>query len=215
VAKALSRTDFVGAGAAIVAEGGLDALTTRALGERLGVHSTAIYRHFPDWDGLILAITDVIVGGAGAMILSQVEPLPTARERLAMIARMARGAVAEQPDLAQMIVTVIQADTAVPTPNIDQFMRAVIGQLRALGLHGPDVAVGFQAFEGLLLGTICADYLGAPNHLEHRLARRRMLGEPEISAAVAGTAGVQELNDAAFEMLVGGLLDAMEARATA
>ena len=215
VAKALSRDDFVAAGAAIVAEGGLDALTTRAVGERLGVHSTAIYRHFPDWDGLILSITDVTIGEAAAMIMGEVAPLQTPRERLAMLARMSRGAVSERPDLARMILTVIAADTVVPTPNIDQYMRVIIGEMRAIGLRGADLAVGFQAYESLLLGTICADYLGAPNHLEHRLARHRMLGEPEISAAAADAAGVQELNDAGFEVLIDGLLNALEARATA
>lgn len=213
VSKSLSRTDFVAAGAAIVAEAGLDALTTRALGERLGVHSTTIYRHFPDWNGLILAITDVVIGEAAAMIMGQVAPLPTPRARLVMLARMSRAAVSERPDLARMILTVIEADTVVPTPNVDQYMRAITGEMRALGLRGADLAVGFQAYESLLLGTICADYLGAPNHLEHRLARHRMLGDPDIVAAAPDAAGVQQVNDAGFEVLIEGLLDALEARA--
>ena len=215
MAKSLSRPDFVAAGAAIVAESGLDALTTRALGERLGVHSTAVYRHFPDWDGLVLAITDELVGEAAAAMQPHVAALPTPRDRLAMLARMTRGAVREQPDVARMLLTVIAADTVVPTPNVDRYMRMVTGELRALGLRGSDIAVGFQAYEGLVSGTIFADFLGAPNHLEHRLVRRRMLGEPEVSAAVADTDEVEALNDAACEVLLNALLDSLEARAAA
>ena len=214
MAKSLSRDDFIAAGAKIVSESGLDALTTRALGESLGVHSTAVYRHFPDTDGLVLAITDAIVGEAAAAIVSHASEFANPRDRLAVFARMTRASVRARPDLARMLITVLEADTVVPTPNIDAYMRMVIDELRAMGLTGADLVNGHQAYESLVSGTIFADYLGAPNHLEHRLVRRRMLGAPGVSTFATDAAEIQEINDAAFEILLDGLLDALNTLAT-
>lgn len=47
----------------LVDEAGLEGLTTRALGRRLGVDSTAVYRHFRSKDELLSALADHIVGG--------------------------------------------------------------------------------------------------------------------------------------------------------
>jgi AcrR family transcriptional regulator len=40
-------------------------LTTRALGHRLGVDPTALYRHFRNKDELLTAMADSIVGESG------------------------------------------------------------------------------------------------------------------------------------------------------
>ncbi len=47
---------------ALVDESGLEGLTTRALGRRLGADSTAVYRHFRSKDELLSALADRIVG---------------------------------------------------------------------------------------------------------------------------------------------------------
>jgi TetR/AcrR family tetracycline transcriptional repressor len=47
---------------ALVDEAGLDAPTTRALGHRLGVDATAVYRYFRNKDELINALGDRIIG---------------------------------------------------------------------------------------------------------------------------------------------------------
>ena len=96
------------------------------------------------------------------------------------VIRLAKSVVA-----ASEPVTVVASDT-MSSPAFD-----------SLTLDGtsarPSSINGAWADE--IASDICADYLGAPNHLEHRLARRRMLGEPEISATVADTAGVQQMNE--------------------
>src|SRR6266498_3225199 len=50
---------------ALIDELGLEGLTTRALGRRLGVDSTAVYRHFRSKDELLSALAGRIVGGSG------------------------------------------------------------------------------------------------------------------------------------------------------
>src|SRR5919108_3233672 len=49
---------------ALVDEAGLDALTTRALGQRLGVDPTAVYRHFRNKDELLGALADRILASS-------------------------------------------------------------------------------------------------------------------------------------------------------
>lgn len=54
----LSRRRIVDASIAIVEESGGEALTFRRLGAQLGVHPSAIYRHFRDKNELTLALVD-------------------------------------------------------------------------------------------------------------------------------------------------------------
>ncbi|GAA2910777.1 TetR/AcrR family transcriptional regulator [Streptosporangium fragile] len=55
---ALSRERIVTACLELVEGGGPGALTFRAIGRRLGVDATAVYRHFRDKDDLVLALAD-------------------------------------------------------------------------------------------------------------------------------------------------------------
>jgi AcrR family transcriptional regulator len=54
----LGEERILGEVLALVDERGLDALRTRALGHRLGVDPTAVYRHFRSKDELINALAD-------------------------------------------------------------------------------------------------------------------------------------------------------------
>ena len=49
----LSRERIVAAVVDLLESGGVDAVTTRTVGEALQVHPTALYRHFRDMDDLI------------------------------------------------------------------------------------------------------------------------------------------------------------------
>jgi TetR/AcrR family transcriptional regulator, tetracycline repressor protein len=60
--NSLSEERILDDALALVDERGLEALTTRALGHRLGVDPTAIYRHFRSKDELVNALADRIVG---------------------------------------------------------------------------------------------------------------------------------------------------------
>jgi AcrR family transcriptional regulator len=50
------RTALLDEAAAMIAEGGTDSVTMRALGERLGVSRAAAYRHFEDKTALLVAV---------------------------------------------------------------------------------------------------------------------------------------------------------------
>jgi len=58
--EALSRADIIDVAAKLSASEGPSGVTFRALGAKLGVAATAIYRHFRDKDELMLALADQI-----------------------------------------------------------------------------------------------------------------------------------------------------------
>jgi TetR/AcrR family tetracycline transcriptional repressor len=58
----LSTASIVDAACAIIAEGGTDALTMRALSDRLGVALGATYRHIPNRDALLLLVARELLG---------------------------------------------------------------------------------------------------------------------------------------------------------
>lgn len=209
----LAREDFVKAGLEIVAESGLAGLTTRALGERLGTHATTLYRHVPNWDGLLIAVTDELVGNLQAAVAGALADLPTPRARLRAIATTFRGAILRDPQLARMFRTVLEADTVIPTPNIDRLTTLVISQLRELGLEGPELAIAHQSIESCTLGSAIVDFAGYPNHLTHRRLRRRMLGLRDYADVAAEDSAIAVVNERAFELTLEALLDAVEALA--
>jgi Bacterial regulatory proteins, tetR family len=68
-------------------EAGLDALTTRALGHRLGVAATAVYRYFRNKDELINALGDRIIGsGTPPLVSTDGSGRPRSQLRAAWIA---------------------------------------------------------------------------------------------------------------------------------
>jgi TetR/AcrR family transcriptional regulator, tetracycline repressor protein len=58
--RGLSRAVIVDAAFELLAEGGLDAITARALGDRLGVRAGALYYHLPDMRALADEMATVI-----------------------------------------------------------------------------------------------------------------------------------------------------------
>lgn len=56
----LNREVILAAAEQLAIEGGLDALTFQAIGDRLGAHPTSLYRHFRDKDDLVLELIDTL-----------------------------------------------------------------------------------------------------------------------------------------------------------
>jgi len=210
---ARSREDFVQAGVLLVQEQGFGALTSRSLGEAMGIHSTAIYRHFPQWDQLVLAVTDAIVGGllaeGSAAIISVSDP----RERILAAMVAVRRLAHAHPDLVDNLLRLAAAPITTATPVIDELSRTVIDSLRELGLRGERLAVGYQALEGFTVGAAALDFSGHPHHLENRLGRRRSAGNAAMLEAVQSTDDVDRVNETAFLFGAHALVEAVAASA--
>ncbi len=104
----LKRADLVTAALALLDTDGLDGLTMRKLGARLGVRAGAIYWHFKNKEALLDAMADRIVGAANE------QPLPPGPwdVQLTELAHRMRRAMLAHRDGARVV-----AGTYVVEPN--------------------------------------------------------------------------------------------------
>lgn len=66
----------------LLEEGGAEAVTMRAIAERIGYSATTIYLHFEDRDALLFALLDEAFGAFRAAMAAAIEAPTSARERL-------------------------------------------------------------------------------------------------------------------------------------
>lgn len=199
----MTREAFAVAGLALVDEGGLESLTARALGERLGVHATAVYRHFANMGELREAVLSQMLQSSGVEIPAKGSP----RERLAGLLRSLRRAFSEHPNLA--IPNLVMQDEQASA----DFVLVALDLLSQMGLSGRRLVVAYQMLETFTVGTNAYDWGGYPDALEARRRGRRLVGHPAFDAPSRSLAAMQKLNDEAFEMALVALLDACEGMA--
>lgn len=188
---------------AYIDEHGVDALTLRALGQSVGMHHTAIYRHFASRDEVLAAALGLVVQSA----VDQAGPLPAdPRERLLVLFRGIRGALHEHPAVSVVFLlpSITIADSPAATAYVEEIMRA----LTDAGLRGSSLLLHYRILEGFTLGTTAFDYSGAPEHLESRRQRYRTYVDPAFEAATRDVQGIDDLNEAAFDRGLVVLVDA-------
>lgn len=200
----MTREAFAQAGLAIVDESGLEALTTRALGERLGVHGTAVYRHFANMDELREAVLAEMLMVWGV----EVPDVGSPRERMLGLLRSLRRAFSEHPNLAIPNLTMQDEQATV------EFVKAAFDVLEAVGLSGRQLVVAYQMLKTFTVATNAYDWGGYPDALEARRRGRRLSGHPAFEAPSRSLEAMQELNEEVFEVMANALLDACEAMAT-
>lgn len=199
----LTREAFCQAALELIDEGGLEALTTRSLGEALGVHGTAVYRHFANKDVLVEAVLEHMLFTSGVAVPDTGTP----RERLLGLLRSLRKAFAQHPNLAIANLT-MQDEQASNT-----FVHIAFDLLSAMGLRGRQIVVAYQMLETFTVGSNAYDWGGYPQTLEARRRGRRMSGIQAFDAASRSLETMQKVNDEAFEVAAEALLDACEAMA--
>ena len=138
---------------ALVDELGLEGLTTRALGRRLRVDSTAIYRHFRSKEELLGALADRIVGSSS-------QP-PASSDGDGSLRGRLRGAflAVHRALLAHPAVTAIVVRRPFLGANSSAVSEHVLGLLRQAGFSDQDAA---RAYQALLFYTLSHAMLEAP-----------------------------------------------------
>jgi len=137
---------------ALVDAAGLDALTTRALGHRLSVDATAVYRYFRNKDELVNALGDRIIGRGTAAASTDGSGRPRSQLRAACIAL--RRALLAQPAMTAVIVR--RPPRGAHTWAVTEH---ALGLLRQAGFNDPDAA---RAYQALLYYTLGHALLEAP-----------------------------------------------------
>lgn len=197
----LTREALADAAVRIIDERGIAALTTRALGEELGVHGTAVYRHFATMDALVEAALARMLEASEVSIPETGTP----RERLAGLLRSLRRAFAAHPNFALPNLTIQDEQATV------EFVRAAIGLLEEMGLRGRNVAVAYQLLETFHVGTTAYDWGEYPEALEARRRGRRLVGDPVFDDCSRTLDDMIALNDEAYEVGLQAVLDACAA----
>ena len=200
----LTREAFADAALQLIDEQGIDALTTRAIGEALGVHGTAVYRHFANKDELLEAALARMLETSGVGIPEDGTP----RERILGLLRSLRRAFTEHPNLALANLT-MQDEQATA-----EFVRAALALLGDMGLKGRKLAVAYQMLETFHVGTTAYDWGGYPEALEARRVGRRRSGARELESMSRSLAAMEKFNDEVFAVTAKALLDMCEALAT-
>ena len=195
----LDQQDFIQAGTEFVDEHGLQALTMRALGEKLGVDATACYRHFTSKDELLSAMVDAMLAAA----LDSLEDAPVSpRQGVINQVHATRRAFLKHPHLAATLIT-----STGDLPSARELTLNAIQALRSLGLEGEDLVRCYQTIESYSMGSCVYDMSGTPDNMEIRRQRYRSLGVDEFTQVARTIKGVSTVTEAAFIAGVEAILD--------
>jgi AcrR family transcriptional regulator len=198
----LTPQDFVDAAMAFVDRQGLASLSMRALGAELDVDATALYRHFPNKESLLMAMVDNMLGEA----VEESEGLKgTPREKILATAMAVRAAFSRHPDVGVSMVS-----GEVNLKNGAMLSLKILGYLKELGLEGRDLVRHYQAMEQYVLGSCVFDYTSAPHNFEIRRSRYRLYELPEFDALSHTAQEVEDLAMEAFATGINALIDACE-----
>jgi AcrR family transcriptional regulator len=131
-----------------VEEQGLTQLTMRALGEKLGVDPTAVYRHFPSKEAMIEAMLDQLMAQSAA-----IEPAgDSPRDRILSTALDLRSIFHAHPQLSTAFATSSGA-----YPSGLTLTKRLITELRAIGLKNADLVQMYQTIETFIKKTLDTD----------------------------------------------------------
>jgi AcrR family transcriptional regulator len=197
----LTRGDFLRSAFQIVDSAGLSALTMRALGDRMGVDPTAVYRHFPSRERLIDAMLDAVVQQAAESPNSGDNP----RDRVMSVAVNIRRAFRSHPNVTGALATATG-----DFPSGFMITRMMISALRDLGLRDENLVRMYQTFEGYILGSCVFDTGGYPETFVIRQARYRLIGEPEFTEIATSPENVERVTENAYIDTINSLLDRCE-----
>jgi TetR/AcrR family transcriptional regulator, tetracycline repressor protein len=149
----LTRGRIVAAVVELLESGGVDAVTTRAIGESLQVHPTALYRHFRDMDELVREAADHILEG-----LAKEHPHDAGREPFDVLFELCQGlrtALMSHPGAAGGV-----ASGPSRMPHERALTERMLELLSKTGLSDEDVVLGYHAVIEYTVGSAAIDAPG-------------------------------------------------------
>jgi TetR/AcrR family transcriptional regulator, tetracycline repressor protein len=204
----ISRAEVLDAAMQIVDEDGLERLTMRRLGERLGVDPMAVYGHVPDKSALVDALVE--------RVLSSVEVPPKTGDwaaDLRAVVRAARVTLLRHRGLIALLGTrppITEPAFALP--------ELIVSVLLDAGFPEELAADGFDCAGRLLVGHTLAESARPPGEdvdggeREHVEAQQALPAERFPGLARVQRAGVGHDPDRLFELALDGLVRALAAR---
>jgi AcrR family transcriptional regulator len=219
----LSRERIVAEAIALADAEGLDALSMRRLGTRLGVGATSIYWHVPNKEQLVELVVDEVFG---EMDVPDAADVADWRDEVANCGHSMRAMILRHPWMATMMA---QSAMAGYGPNAVRLSEGIIGVLRAVGLTPLEAEHATSALAAYVLGNTTSEaawmqVLARTGKTEEEILQQMMpvaeeaaKGHPHTQAVldsyVAAYAGdPAKLRDESFVYGVELLLDGLQAR---
>lgn len=143
----ITTDQVIAAAIGIVDADGLDALTMRGIGARLGVAAMSLYRHFPGRDAILAGIVDRLFATA----IATVDPGPTWTDAVTRFAVGYRRMLLDHPNAVPLMAThPVNVETAVPQ------MAGVLRSFTAAGIELDDALITIQSVGVYVLGHALA-----------------------------------------------------------
>ncbi|MBF8191269.1 TetR/AcrR family transcriptional regulator C-terminal domain-containing protein [Nonomuraea sp. K274] len=217
---ALSREHIVREAVRLLDEEGIDALSMRRLGGRLGAGATSIYRHIASKDELIeLAVDEVY----GELVLPDVGDPAGWRAGVAQVAHRLRATILRHPWLAAKLG---EAGLSYLGPNVLRRSEHLLALFEAAGFGLREADRAVNAVTAYVLGistgeaawrSMVARSGQSEQEWADRLwpaAERAVEGYPRLRTLYAELRGGDpaEDNEAAFEYGLDRILDGLESR---
>lgn len=193
-----TRVAMLQAAIDVLDESGLEGLTLQDIGERLGLHRTAVYRHFASRDDLLAETMEFLITQVAEQLSLPANP----RGRIATIALEMRRMFHRHPGAAMIFVT-----SGGTRASASAMERIVLDALREMGVAEGDLPRTYQALESYAVGTSLFDFAGAPQHLELRRQRHAAVDDPAMARVSTSAVQVDAVNEAAFLWGLEALLD--------
>jgi TetR/AcrR family transcriptional regulator, tetracycline repressor protein len=176
-------------------ENGVDALTLRALGQQVGMHHTAVYRHYRSKNELLQAVLAIVISDG----LTEAGPLPEdPQERLIALITGLRAALHAHP--AVTVAYLLPVESLADSEAASVVRHSAIQALRDLGLRGHDLLIRYQLLESFALGASVFDFGGAPEHIASRRRRHMMMTDPDFAILASSEEHVEAVTESAFEL---------------
>jgi TetR/AcrR family tetracycline transcriptional repressor len=163
----LTRAKIVAAVSDLLERGGVDAVSTRTVGEALNVHPTALYRHFRDMDELLREAADGILAGLadGACDTKDADALDAA----GALCRRLRTVLMSHPGAARVV-----ASGPSRMPNERAFTEKLLGLLSEAGLPDAEITLAYHALVEYAVGSAVIDITGTADSPDDVEARHRV-----------------------------------------
>ena len=184
----LTRAKIVAAVTDLLEHGGVDAVSTRTIGEALDVHPTALYRHFRDMDELLREAADGILAGladevrdpAGGAGEAAEDGRGDALEAVAALCLRLRAVLMSHPGAAR-----VMASGPARMPNERALTEKMLGLLSETGLPGAEVTLTYHALIEYVVGSAAIDIAGTTDSPADVEARHRIWRAAYFAASPA------------------------------
>jgi len=150
----LSRDRIVEAVVELLEEGNASGITTRTVGDALGVHHTALYRHFRDMDELLRVAADQILRD----VVTETADLAAASsglealDEVTNLCRRLRATLMSHPGAAQ-----VMASRPSRSHNERRFTERMLALLMSAGFDEEQTALAYHALVEFVVGSAAID----------------------------------------------------------